>query len=413
MATVSTTREGRQLPVVLRALRHRNYRLFFIGQLISLTGTWMQSVALGWLVLRLTDSAAMLGLVAAASSLPVLLFSLAAGTLADRISKWRLILGTQVVAMLLAVVLTALTLSGLIQAWHVLVLAALLGVVNAFDAPARQAFTVEMVGREDLLNAIALNSSIFNAARTLGPAVAGIIVALIGEGLAFGLNAASFVFVIAGMLLMRLPPWTRPAGGRVGGGQIEGLRYIWGEPRVRLLLLQAGAICLFCFVHIPLMPIFARDVFGAGVAGLGALSAASGLGALTAALLLARFGEQLPRGRVLAAASLLYPPLMVAFATTSSLPLGMLLLAMAGWAGVTSMALTNTLIQTIVPDALRGRVMSVFTLLLMGLSPMGGMLAGATAEAAGGVPAVVIGSSLIGWAIVALIAWRAPQLQAL
>lgn len=400
-----------RLPAMLRALQHRNYRLFFIGQLISLTGTWMQSVALGWLVLRLTGSPLLLGLVAAASSLPVLLFSLFAGTLVDRVSKRRLLIVTQLVALTLAALLTVLTLSGLVQVWHVLLLAALLGLVNAFDAPARQAFTVEMVGREDLLNAIALNSSIFNGARTVGPAVAGVVVALIGEGPAFLLNTFSFVPAIGALLLMRLPPFTPPPDAARSGQLREGLAYITGERRVRALLLQAGAIGLFCFVHIPLLPIFARDVLGTGAGGLGLLSASSGLGALAAALLLAQFGGRIARGRLLMASALIYPALMIGFTLARSVPLAALLLAMAGWAGVTTMALTNTLIQATVPDALRGRVMSVFSLLLMGLSPMGGMAAGALAELVGSVPLVVATSAAIGWIVVAVVAARAPFLR--
>lgn len=402
-----------QVPAMLRALRHRNYRLFFIGQLISLTGTWMQNVAQGWLVLRLTDSPAMLGLVAAASSLPILLFSLPAGTLADRVSKRNLLIATQVVAMLLALSLALLTISGLVQVWHVLVLATLLGTANAFDGPARQSFTVEMVGREDLLNAIALNSSIFNASRMVGPAVAGIVVALVGEGPAFALNAASFIFVIAGLLMMRLPPFTRPAGAARSGQLRAGLAYIADEPRVRALLLLAGSISLFCFVHIPLLPIFARDVLGQGAMGLGALSAASGIGALVAALILAQQGDKLPRGRLLSTAVLLYPPLMIAFTTARSLPVAMLLIAVAGWAGVTTMALTNTLIQSIVPDELRGRVMSVFTLLLMGLSPLGGMFAGLVAQLVGSAPLVVAASATIGWVLIGFNLLRAPFLREL
>jgi len=413
MATTVSDGSELRLPPMLRALQHRNYRLFFIGQLISFTGTWMQSVALGWLVLRLTDSPALLGLVAVASSLPVLLLSLPAGTVIDRVSKWRLLIATQLVAMLLAVILAVLTLTGTVQVWHVLVLAALLGVVNAFDAPARQAFTVEMVGREDLLNAIALNASIFNAARMVGPAVAGVVVALIGEGPAFALNATSFLFVLAGLLMMRLPAHTRPAGSWRAGQLREGLAYIAGEPRVRALLVQAGAISLFCFVYLPLLPIFARDVFGMGADGLGLLAGASGFGALVAALMLAVLGDRIPRGRLLMAAALVYPALMIGFTAMRSLPLAMLFLALAGWAGVTTMALTNTLIQSIVPDALRGRVMSVFTLLLMGLSPMGGLAAGTLAQLVGSVPAVVAASALVGWVIVGVMTLRAPMLRGL
>lgn len=412
-APVPTDQPRSRLPPMLRALRHRNYRLFFIGQLISLTGTWMQSVAQGWLVLRLTDSPALLGLVAAAGSLPVLLFSLPAGTVVDRVSKRQILVITQVVALVLSAILAILTLSGLVQTWHVITLAALLGLVNAFDAPARQAFTVEMAGREDLLNAIALNSSIFNGARTIGPAVAGVVVAVIGEGPAFLLNTLSFLPVIASLLIMRLPPFSAPGGSSRSMQLAEGLRYIAGERRVRALLIQVGGIGLFCFVHIPLLPVFARDVLGAGADGLGLLAAASGSGALVAALLLAQLGDKIPRGRLLTGAALIYPPLMITFTTMRALPLAMLLLALAGWAGVTAMALTNTLIQSIVPDSLRGRVMSVFTLLLMGLSPFGGMLAGTAAEAVGSVPLVVAGSAVIGWAIVGWTAWRAPFIREL
>ncbi len=414
MASTSQTPAAARLrlPTMLRALRHRNYRLFFLGQLISLTGTWMQSVAQGWLMLRLTDSPALLGLTSAASSLPVLLLSLPAGTVVDCVPKRRLLLITQISAMTLSATLAVLTLTGLVQVWHILTLAMLLGVVTAFDAPARQSFIVEMVGHEDLLNAIALNSSVFNAARSVGPAVAGIVVAAIGEGPAFAVNAVSFIFVLASLLMMRLPPFT--GGGGPRSGQLrEGLAYIVGERRVRTLLIQAGAISLFCFVHLPLLPVFARDVLGSDAGGLGALSATIGLGSLVAALLLAQAGDRLPRGRMLSIAALLYPIIMVAFTTARTLPLAMALLGLAGWAGVTTMALTNTLIQSIVPDALRGRVMSAYTLLLMGLSPMGGMVAGMIAESVGNVPLVVASSAIIGWLIVGVVALRAPFLRKL
>lgn len=402
-----------RLPPMLRALRHRNYRLFFTGQLVSLTGTWMQSVAQGWLVLRLTDSPLMLGLVAACNSLPVLLFSLPAGAIIDRVSKHTLLLVAQLVAMTLALILALLTLTGMVQVWHVLLLATLLGLVNAFDATARQSFTVEMVGHDDLLNAIALNSSIFNGARTVGPAVAGLVVATIGEGPAFLLNGLSFLAVIAGLLMMRLPPFRAPSGARRSGQLREGLRYIATEPTVRALLSLAAVISLFGFVYIPLLPVFARDVLGAGASGLGWLSASSGIGALTAALLLAQFGDRIPRGRMLTVGLLLYPVFMVGFTQMRSLPLAMLLLALAGWAGVTTMALTNTLIQSVVPDELRGRVMSVFTLLLMGLSPLGGMAAGAVAEAVGNVPLVVAVCAALSWALSLVGVVRSPQVRRL
>jgi MFS family permease len=409
----ATPERPSRLPRMLTALRHRNFRLFFIGQLISLTGTWMQQVAQGWLVLRLTDSPALLGLVAAAASLPVLLLSLPAGTLVDRFPKHRILVITQIVAMLLAGTLAVLTLTGLIQVWHVVVLAALLGTVNAFDAPARQSFTVEMVGREDLLNAIALNASVFNAARTVGPAVAGIVVALIGEGPAFLINTFTFIPVLAGLLLMRMPPFERPAGSGRGNALREGLSYIRQERRVLALLLQVAALSFFGFVHIPLMPVFARDILNSGASGLGWLSAASGFGALIAALILAQLPKEAPRGRILTTALLLHMPLMVAFTLSRSLPLAMIFMFGMGLAGVASMALSNTLIQTLVPDTLRGRVMSVFTLLLLGLSPLGGMLAGIIAELVSNVPLIVAVSSVCGWLIIVQVMLRSPAIRQL
>ncbi|MGC8800654.1 MFS transporter [Chloroflexus sp.] len=397
---------------IFRALRHRNYRLFFIGQLISLTGTWMQSVAQGWLVLRLSDSPFLLGATAAANSLPVLLFSLFAGTVADRFPKRRILLVTQSTAMVLAAILAFLTFSGVVQIWHVMILALLLGIVNAFDAPARQAFTVEMVGREDLLNAIALNSSIFNGARTVGPALAGMVVAWIGEGPTFLFNTLSFGAVLTSLLLMRLD--TQLHRGPHRGGMLRaGLAYIAGEPHVRALLLRAGAVSFFCFVHIPLLPIFARDILQIGATGLGWLSAASGCGSLVAALILAQLRDDAPRGKLLSIAATIYAPLLMMFTQVRSLPLALLFISLCGWAGVTTMALTNTLIQLTVPDELRGRVMSVFTLLLMGLSPLGGMLAGSIAELVGSVPTVVAGSAVIGWLLVLLVEWQTPQLRRL
>ncbi|MGQ9875054.1 MAG: MFS transporter [Chloroflexus sp.] len=397
-------------PAMFRALRHRNYRLFFFGQLISLTGTWMQSVAQGWLVLRLTDSPFLLGLVAAANSLPVLFLTLFAGTVADRFPKRRILLVTQSVAMILAATLAGLTLTGTVHISHVLILAFLLGCVNAFDAPTRQAFTVEMVGREDLLNAIALNSSIFNGARTMGPAVAGIVVAWIGEGPAFLFNALSFGAVLASLSLMQLD--AHQANGMQRGNMLRvGLQYIASEPSVRALLLRAGAVSFFCFVHIPLLPVFARDILQIGAAGLGWLSAASGFGSLVAALTLAQLRDDAPRGKLLTTASLLYAPLLISFTQARTVPLALLFIGLCGWAGVTTMALTNTLIQLIVPDELRGRVMSVFTLSLMGLSPLGGMLASSIAELVGSVPPVVAGSALIGWLLVLSVEWQAPYLR--
>lgn len=402
-----------RLPALLRALRHRNYRLFFGGQIVSLTGTWMQSVAQGWLVLRLTDSPGWLGVVAAAMSVPALLFSLPAGTLADRLPRRSVLVTTQTCAMLLALTMALLTFSGRIQVWHIILLAALLGVVNAFDAPTRQAFTIEMVGRDDLLNAIALNSSMFNTARTLGPAVAGIVVATVGEATAFLVNGLSYTAVIVSLLLIRLPPFTPPPRTRQGQQLREGLGYAAREPVVRMLLLAVGSMMLFGFAYFHLLPVFARDVLHTDARGLGALSASQGAGALLAALLLAQFSTQMPRGRVLTGAALLFPLFLIGFTMARSLPLAMLLLALIGWSGVTSLALANTLIQTLVPDELRGRVLSIYTMLLLGLGPLGALIVGGIAQIVGQVPLVVGSSAAVAWLIMLTAMIRVPALRAL
>lgn len=396
------------LPAGLQALRHRNYRLYFFGQLISLVGFWMQNMAQGWLVLRLTDSPLLLGMVTACSSLPVLLFSLPAGTLGDRLPRRRIMLVTNMLAMVFAVVLALLLYSGLIAVWHILLLAALHGMVRAFEAPARQAFIIEMVGRDDLLNAIALNSTVFNTARFIGPALAGLAVAAVGEAPVFFFNGLSYGAVIAGLLLMRLPPFEAPP--QPAGNQLTaGLKYIQGQPVVRTLLLQAGALCLFCYVYLPMLPVFARDVFGVGADGLGWLAAANGSGALIAAISLAQFSDYLNYGRVLRLTLLVCPVALLGFALVPVFAFGLLALVIIGWTSVFAMSLTNTILQVIVPDHLRSRVMSVFVMLPLGLGAMGGMLAGTLAEWVGQVTLVVAGSALVGWLAIVLTMLRTPQ----
>ncbi|NJO07296.1 MAG: MFS transporter, partial [Chloroflexaceae bacterium] len=249
----------------------------------------MQNVAQGWLVLRMTDSALLLGIVAASASLPVLLLSVPAGALADQIPRRTVLLAAHASGIVLALLLAGLTFTNTVEVWHIIVLAALSGATRAIEAPARQAFTIEMVGKEDLLNAIALNSTMFNTARTLGPAAAGLLVAAAGEGPAFLLNGLSYLAVIVALLMMRLPPFTAPALSRRRDQLREGLQYVWHEPTVRTLLLMAGGLCLFGYLYIPLLPVFARNVFHTDAEGLGWLAAANGGGALLAALFLAQF----------------------------------------------------------------------------------------------------------------------------
>ncbi len=272
----------------LRALGYRNFRLFFAGQLLSLIGTWMQNVAQSWLVYRLTGSSTLLGMVGFSGQIPVFLISPVGGLIADRYSRRRIVIATQTSAMILALILAALTLAGRVQVWQIFVLAALLGVVNAFDIPARQAFLVEMVGREDLINAIALNSSMFNGARIIGPAIAGILVAAIGEGWCFFANGVSYIAVIVGLLLMNIAPAaTRMREGSAVSHIVEGFRFAARTVPIRSLLLLLGLVSITGMPYAVLMPIFADKIFHAGARGLGILMGFSGVGALMGALTLA------------------------------------------------------------------------------------------------------------------------------
>jgi MFS family permease len=388
-----------QLPAMLRALRHRNYRLLFFAQLISIAGVWMQSTAQGWLVHRLTDSPFWLGMVAAAQSLPVILLSFIAGAMADRIPKRRLLLITQSVAMACALTLAALTLTGLVQVWMVLVLALVLGTVSAFESPARQAFTIELVGREDLLNAIALDSMMFNGARVIGPAVAGIVAATIGEGLAFLFNGVSYLFVLGGLLMMRMPPFIAPPPQNRAGQLRDGLGFITRNPQVRLMVLQLALLCTFCLAYIPLLPAFASNVLGGNAITFGALASSNAAGALVAAVMIAAMGDRIPRVRMRTFALLLYSLALAAFTLARSVPLAMLLIALVGWCGITSLTLSNTLLQMIVPNEMRGRVMSVYVLLIMGVSQLAGLLLASIAQLTGDVALTVRVWTAIGWVL--------------
>ncbi|HYE15102.1 MAG TPA: MFS transporter [Pyrinomonadaceae bacterium] len=383
-----------RLPAALRALRHRNYRLFFGGQLISLTGTWMQSVALSWLVYRLTGSTVLLGLVSFCGQIPVFMLAPFGGTLADRRDRRRVLVLTQGAAMILAFALSALALTGVIQVWHVFVLAASLGVVNAFDIPTRQAFVVDMVGREDLVNAIALNSSTFNGARVVGPAVAGLLVAAIGEAWCFFANAVSYAAVIAGLLLMRVAVRRRGAqAGSALAGILEGFRFAGRTAPVRALLLLLGLVSLMGMPYAVLMPVFADRVLGGGASGLGLLMGASGLGALAGAVALAMRRGLSGLGRWVAFSSAGFGVSIILFSQSRSFWLSAALLVPAGFSMMVQMASSNTLIQSMVPDELRGRVMAVYSMMFMGMAPLGALLAGTLARAAGAPATVAAGGA--------------------
>lgn len=380
------------LPATLRALKHRNFQLFFGGQLISVTGTWMQTVALSWLVYRLTGSSLWLGTVGFASQIPIFLVAPLGGTMADRHNRQRIVIGTQTASMVLAFLLATLTLTGRVQVWHILVLATSLGVANAFDVPARQAFLVDMVGKEDLMNAIALNSSMFNGARIVGPAVAGILVAMIGEGWCFFANAVSYIAVIVGLMMMQVRrPFQKPPSGSPLTQIVEGFRFVGHTRPIRAILLLLGLISLVAMPHTVLMPVFADRILHGGARGLGILMSATGVGALLAALTLASRTGVRGLGRWVAYSCGGFGAALVLFAFSRSFWLSTALLVPAGFCMMLQMASSNTLIQTMVPDHLRGRVMSVYSMMFMGMAPFGALMGGALAHRLGAPPTVAMG----------------------
>ena len=376
----------------LRAFRHRNYRLFFSGQVISLTGTWIQLVALGWLVLQLTNSALLLGVVSSIGALPILIFSLPAGVVADRFNKRNLIVLTQSCAMTLAFVLATLTYTHVVNIYFIVAVGFLLGMVNAFDAPTRQSFVIEMVGREDLTNAIALNSAMFNSARIIGPSIAGILLAAVGSAGAFFVNGASFIAVITGLLLMRVNHAVPTVHASVAEGLREGFGFIKQHSLIAPLLMLTAVVSIFSIPYAVLMPIFARDILHAGARGYGYLMSAVGSGALIGAATLSSLGDFKWKGKLLLAGNLTFCTMLVIFSFSRILPLSLGVLVGVGWGMMTNMALTNTLIQTSVPDRLRGRVMSVYTLMFLGLAPIGSLQAGVIAHWLGAPVAIRIGA---------------------
>jgi MFS family permease len=394
----------------LRALRHRNYRLFFAGQLVSLIGTWMQTIAQSWLVYRLTGSSFLLGSIGFASQIPIFLLAFAGGTVADRYNRHRIIMGAQAASMVLAFILSILTLSETVRIWHLFVLSALLGVVNAFDMPARQAFVIELVGKEDLMNAIALNSSVFNGARVLGPSVAGILIAGIGEGWCFFANGVSYIAVLAGLLLMRLKAHERTARSQSAISSIlEGFCFVRRTPPIRALLLLLGLVGLFAMPYSVLMPIFADKILHGGPRGLGILMGSTGLGALMGSVFMAAKPDTRGLGKMVAYACAGFASGLILFSVSRYFWLSALFLIPVGFSLMVQMASTNTLIQIMVPDDLRGRVMSTHIWMFLGMAPFGSFLAGAIAAHVG-APATILMGAFLCLAGSALFASRLPHL---
>ena len=394
------------------ALAHRNFRLFFIGQGISLVGTWMQNVGEGWLILTLTNSPFYVGLTAALGSLGVLLFSLYAGVVADRVDKRRVIIFMQLAFMIEAFTVAILVWTGVIAVWQVLVLATVLGIASAFDIPMRQSFIVEMVGKDDLMNAIALNSSLFNGARVLGPAIAGFLIGALGIAWCYFLNGLSYIAVIAGLLLMRLPATIRPARTTsTWGGFREVLTFLRGDRGIRSLMIQTAILSVFGFPYIAMMPVFARDVLHRGAAGYGALTSSIGIGAVIGALGIALSATRLrARGRLMLVGGTAFGILLILFSASRVLALSMVLLALAGCAMIVNNSITNTLLQTAAPDHLRGRIMGFYSFVFVGMAPFGAFLFGLVAEHVGVPHTLAAGGAIVALAVV-ITAIRVPELR--
>jgi MFS family permease len=383
-----------------RSLRARNFRLYFTGQGISLIGTWMQRVAMGWLVYQLTGSALMLGLVGFAGRIPTLVLAPFAGVAADRWDRRRILYTTQSLSMLQAIMLAALVLSGAVQVWHVLALATFLGVLDSFDIPARQSFFVQLIDDPaDLGNAIALNSSVFNVARLIGPSVAGVLIALIGEGWVFALNGATYFSMLLALVLMRVPAIVSgDATGGVFRNLSDGFGFAWNFPAIRAVLVLITTVSFFAVPFAVLMPVFAIDVLGGGAGTLGILMTAQGVGGLGGALFLSVRESATGLGSLIARAAALFGGGLLLFGASSSLWLSLPVLAVAGFGLMVQSAASNTFLQSIVGEAMRGRIMSLYTMAFIGTLPLGSLYAGWMAEQVGAPATVMIGG------VVALVA---------
>lgn len=393
--------------------KHRNFRIFWGGQTVSLIGTWMQSVAQGWLALELTNDPLMVGLVSAAGSFPVLLFSLFAGVLADRYDKLRIVRIAQALLLLQAGALWWFVWSGFIDIRWLLGLALLNGTIVAFEIPARQAFVIELVGREELLDAIALNSGGFNLARIVGPGLAAGVIATLGLEWCFGLNAVSYLAVLGGLFLVRLPPYVPHSGAPTPlEGLRQGISFMRTQREVAVLMRMVAVYAVLGVPFLVLMPVFARDVLGSTASAYSILYACVGIGALAAALVLAAAGRRVSRGRLLAGAAHAFPILLILFSMSRWLPLSGALLVAVGFSMVLTNALSNAILQTIVPDGLRGRVMAAYAWVFVGFGPIGSLLAGAAARYVGAPLTIAVGAV----ATLAIAAWvfaRNPGLRAL
>ena len=404
MSTSSSNNEGSIQPAglkgIFRALRARNFRLFFVGQTISLTGTWMQMVASSWLVYRLTDSPFLLGVVGFLNNLPSLFLAPFAGVYADRLNRRRMLIIIQTLAMVQALVFAVLTLTNVITVWHIVALSLFLGVINAFDMPIRQSFMIEMIDRkEDLSNAIALNSSMVNASRLVGPSMAGILIAAAGEGICFLLNSLSYIAVIISLLAMRITPVKRENGKEpVLQGLKEGFGYAFSFPPIRSVLLLLALVNIVGMPYTILMPIFARDILKGGPQTLGFLMAAMGVGALSGALYLAGRRSVRGLGRMAPLSAGIFGLGLAMFALSREFWLSAVLMLVTGVGMIVQFASSNTVLQTIADEGMRGRVMSMYTMAFRGVAPFGNLMAGSLAGVIGAPHTLLLGgvSCMIG-----------------
>jgi len=381
------------LRLIFRALSHRNYRLFFGGQGISLIGTWMQQIAMSWLAYRLTHSALLLGVIGFTSRIPTFLLASLAGVLADRWNRHRILVITQTLSMVQAMILAILVLTETVAVWHIISLSLLLGLINALDIPARQSFVVDMIERrEDLGNAIALNSSIVNGARLIGPSIAGILIATLGEGMCFFINGLSFIAVIMALLAMKIAPKQREMQSwQVFQRLKEGFSYAFGFAPIRSVLLLLALVSLMGMPYTVLMPIFAENILHGGPKALGFLMGATGVGAIVGSIYLASRKSVLGLGRIIVISSNLFGVGLIAFSLSRFFWLSLLFMLLTGFGMMVQMASSNTVLQTIVEEDKRGRVMSFYTMAFMGMVPFGSLLAGSLANKIGAPNTVMIG----------------------
>ncbi len=401
------------LAVTFAALKYPNYRLWFFGQLASLVGTWMQTTAQGYLVFELTRSPAYLGYVGFAGGVPSWILMMYGGVITDRVQRRTLLVITQIAMMLLAFILAGLSFANVVQPWHIIVLAFGLGIANAFDAPARQAFVLEMVDRRDMTNAIALNSMMFNAATAVGPAIAGIAYALVGPAWCFTINGLSFIAVIAALLMMRLAPQPPRVSTHSAMYDLrEGLSYVANHAMIRSLILIALFISLFALGYGTLLPAWAVKVLGGDATTAGLLQSARGVGSLLGAFMIAALGRFNAKGKLLTVGMFLFPAMLILFASVQSVAISVLVLVLVGFGSMIIFNMLNTLIQTLVSDSLRGRVMGIYALTFFGSGPIGSLLAGGVADAVGEPLTVILGAGIT-LVCSTLFLIRIPKLRAL